>query len=171
MPRNIEIKARARNLVHQTQLVQKHATSGPEYLSQEDTFFNVPTGRLKLREFGTGRGELIQYHRPDSLGPTESRYVIATTKEPHLIKKALNNALGVRAVVTKERTVYFLGQTRIHLDRVVGLGEFIELEVVLKPDDHNLNGETTAQELMKLLEIENSDLVRPAYIDLLTEQR
>ena len=86
-----------------------------------DTFFDVPTGRLKLRTFENGLGELIQYHRANTTGPTESRYVLAPTNEPEALKEALSNALGIRAVIRKRRVVHMVGRTRIHLDRVEGI--------------------------------------------------
>ena len=47
----------------------------------------------------------------------------------------LTEALGVRGTVRKERTVIRIGRTRVHFDRVDNLGCFVELEVVLKPDE------------------------------------
>jgi predicted adenylyl cyclase CyaB len=43
---------------------------------------------------------------------------------------ALTDALGVRAVVEKERRLLLLGNVRIHLDRVARLGAFVEFEAV-----------------------------------------
>ncbi len=167
MGSNIEIKARARDFHRQQKLAAQLATGDPQHLYQEDTFFKAPTGRLKLRDFGTGSGELIQYQRENSPAPTESRYVLSPTSEPATLKTALANALGVRAVVTKKRTVYLVGRTRIHLDQVENLGEFIELEVVLTPGEQPETGHRIACELMKELEIEDTDLVESAYVDLL----
>ncbi|MEA2039033.1 MAG: class IV adenylate cyclase, partial [Thermodesulfobacteriota bacterium] len=127
MSRNIEIKARARDLKKQAQLAVKLADGNPEVIFQEDTFFNVPFGRLKLRVFEDGTGELIQYERPDSRYPSESKYLLYATNNPEPLKEALTNALGVRAIVRKLRRVYLRGQTRIHFDQVEGLGDYIEL--------------------------------------------
>ena len=135
MPRNIEIKARARDFIGQSELAAQLSEGPAQHLVQVDTFFNVTSGRLKLREFGDGTGELIQYHRADQIEPTESTYIRNTTADPSTLKDALANSLGVRAVVKKKRTVYMAGQTRIHLDEVEGLGMFLELEVVLDSED------------------------------------
>ena len=159
MTRNIEIKARASDFDRQTRLAEGLGTGGGEHLVQEDTFFDVPRGRLELRTFENGLGELIQYHRADTTDPTESRYVLAPTNEPEALKEALSNALGVRAVVRKQRVVHMVGRTRIHLDRVEDLGEFIELEVVLEPEEPARNGIRVAEELMTTLEIRRTDLV------------
>jgi predicted adenylyl cyclase CyaB len=167
MARNIEIKARANDFQRQAAIASKLADGEPQLLDQEDTFFCVPNGRLKLREFGDGSGELIQYHRANTLEPTESRYYRVDADDPSKLKQVLTDALGVRAVVRKKRTVYLVGQTRIHLDEVEGLGEFIELEVVLRADQDTAYGAPIAEDLMTRLEIAPADLIKSAYIDLL----
>ena len=164
--RNVEIKARARDPEKQARLAEQLASGPAERLVQEDTFFVVPSGRLKLRVFAAGAGELIQYERRDAKLPSESRYLCVPTPDPEALRAALTRALGVRAVVRKTRTVHLAGRTRIHLDRVEGLGEFIELEVVLAPGEDTSQGVAVARELMALLEIEEDDLVEAAYVDL-----
>ncbi|TVR75585.1 MAG: adenylate cyclase, partial [Marinilabiliales bacterium] len=52
MAQNIEIKAKAVNFDRQVRIAAGLAGQPPELLTQMDTFFNVPYGRLKLREFG-----------------------------------------------------------------------------------------------------------------------
>jgi predicted adenylyl cyclase CyaB len=170
MPRNVEIKARARDFARQCRLAESLGNGKGEHLFQEDTFFCVPTGRLKLRVLADGSGELIQYERADSKEPSESHYLRARTDDPKTMKAALENALGVRQVVRKQRTVHFVGQTRIHLDRVEDLGEFIELEVVLTPGQSFSHGVRVAKELMEKLDIEDRDLIDSAYVDLLEDR-
>ena len=79
----------------------------------------------------------------------------------------LTTALGVLGVVRKQRRLLWCGQTRIHLDEVEGLGNFLELEVVLRENEDQAMGVTKATDLMNSLEIQKQDLVSPAYIDLL----
>jgi adenylate cyclase class IV len=169
MARNIEIKARAGNFKEQLGIASGLSNQSPELITQVDTFFNVPQGRLKLREFGDGTGELIHYDRPDSPGPKQSTYVLSATAEADSLKRALDSAIGISAVVKKERTLFLSGQTRVHFDEVEGLGCFIELEVVLLPGQAISEGEAIARELMFELGIQESDLVAGAYVDLLKE--
>jgi len=166
MPRNVEIKARIHDMDAMTRRVETLAGPCVEQLTQEDIFFNVPNGRLKLRTFADGRGELIHYDRENSLQPRESRYVCSPTTDPKSLNQALSNALGVRAVVRKTRMLYVLGQTRIHLDQVVGLGNFLELEVVLKPEEEVAHGVSVAKDLMLQLGVTETDLIADAYVDL-----
>src|SRR5688572_10601931 len=167
MSRNVEIKARARHFEKQHRLAADFAQSCGEQLVQEDTFFNVSAGRLKLRVFGDGSGELIHYDRQDSLRPKESRYVCSLTSDPKSLREVLANAIGIRGIVRKKRTVYLYGRTRVHFDEVENLGRFIELEVVLKPDEDLAHGEAIAQDIMLKLKIANDDLIAEAYIDLI----
>ncbi len=168
MPANIEIKARASDFQAQADIAATLADGPFRDLEQTDTFFNVPDGRrLKLREFGDGSGELIQYRRDDVAGPKSSSYVISPVPEPGSLRLALAEALGVRAVVRKQRRVWLTGRTRLHFDRVEGLGEFIELEVVLDQTLDGAAGRSIAQHLMSRLGIEPDHLVSGAYVDLL----
>ncbi len=164
---NIEIKARARNFDRAIQLAEKISDTKVELLCQEDTFFNTPAGRLKLRVFGPESGELIYYVREDSKEAKRSDYLITKTADPVGLKEALSLALGVRGVVRKRRLLYKSGHTRIHLDDVEGLGHFMELEYVVTAGEDFEQANKTVQELMNRLEISAEDLVSHAYIDLL----
>jgi predicted adenylyl cyclase CyaB len=170
MKRNVEIKAKVAGLAAVREVVAGLADSGPMELEQEDTFFVCSRGRLKLRRFGgCAQAELIYYERPESSGPKESRYTVHPTADPEGLREVLTGALGVRGVVRKHRTVYLVGQTRVHLDQVEGLGEFVELEVVLQPEQDLAQGEATARELMAKLGIVPGQLIDRAYLDLLPE--
>jgi len=89
------------------------------------------------------------------------------TTEPARLEQVLRACLPVLGTVKKKRTLFLVGQTRIHLDEVESLGTFIELEVVLEPGQSAAAGRTIAADLMKALEIEPADLEAGAYFDLL----
>ena len=122
MARNVEIKARIQSLEAPLPTVAALADSGPDTIHQEDTFFQCPSGRLKLRKRSDSEGELIFYQRPDRPGPKESFYILAPTASPDALCRALTLAYGAIGTVRKIRTVFMAGNTRIHLDRVEGLG-------------------------------------------------
>jgi predicted adenylyl cyclase CyaB len=167
MNRNIEIKAHLRDPKAVAAKAAVLSGTPPQVLDQEDTFFQVPTGRLKLRVFSPEEGELISYHRPDATGPKLSQYAIHPTATPDLLRTVLTATLETLGVVRKRRLVYLVGQTRVHLDHVDGLGHFLELEVVLTPDQTNEEGEEQARHLLATLDIPESDLISGAYLDLL----
>uniref|UniRef100_A0A8C4XWJ6 CYTH domain-containing protein n=1 Tax=Gopherus evgoodei TaxID=1825980 RepID=A0A8C4XWJ6_9SAUR len=120
-----------------------------------------------LFPFQDGRGQLIFYERPDSEGPKVSHYSICPTADPAGLVAVLSQALGVQGVVKKERRLYVVGQTHVHLDRVEGLGDFLELEVVLSEQQSPEDGERMARRLMEELGVQEEDLVAGAYLDLL----
>ena len=171
MPRNVEIKARIRDRAALDRAVAAIADGPAERLEQQDTFFDCPTGRLKLRRFADGSGELISYRRADADGPRESRFAKVPAPDPAALAELLADALGTAGVVRKRRDLYWHGQTRIHLDEVEGLGQFVELEVVLDDGQTAAEGEAIARELMTRLGIGEEDLVAVAYVDLLRDSR
>ena len=167
MNANVEIKARARNPARLKELAEKLSETPEELFRQEDTFFHVPRGRLKLRVFTPERGELIYYERSDEAGPRPCQYVISKTGAPETLKAALAAALGVKGVVRKTRRLYLVGQTRIHLDEVEGLGHFLELEFVMQPGQSVEEGLAAVHELLRELEVSKEELLDRAYVDLL----
>ncbi len=166
MPANIEIKARLRDLAALSHRAEELSDTPVQVIPQEDTFFNVPQGRLKLRQLAPDRGQLIYYERTDTAGPKRSNYLIAETADPIALKKTLAAALGIRGMIRKTRSLYLVGQTRIHVDEVEGLGQFMELEVVLRPDQSEAEGEAIAADLMSKLGVDELDLLQGAYMDL-----
>jgi adenylate cyclase class IV len=128
---NVEIKARVHDMVALRRRVEALAEDEGEALRQKDVFFRVPRGRLKLRFLSEGRGQLIYYEREDVAGPTSSTYHIYPTNDLASLQQVLAASLAVRGIVRKCRSLYWLQDTRVHLDRVRGLGDFVELEVVL----------------------------------------
>lgn len=125
MARNVEIKARVSDLAFVEARASAIATEAPVDLVQDDTFFACANGRLKLRQFGDGRGELIHYLRADETGPKISDYLITPTTAPEVLRESLSRAVGVVGRVRKRRRLYLFDRTRIHLDEVEGLGTFV----------------------------------------------
>ncbi len=166
MPRNVEIKARLDDADRLHARMRELADTGPEEIFQDDTFFAVPEGRLKLRVFADDSGELIFYRRPDAAGPKESFYLIASAESPNALRAVLAQAYGTVGRVRKVRTLFLIGRTRVHLDRVEELGDFLELEVVLREEEAFSTGEAEARHLLGLLGIRDDQLVEGAYLDL-----
>ncbi len=167
MPANVEIKAILPNPTAAEAIAARLSGTPPERIGQEDIFFHCDGARLKLRILGPERGELIRYERADVAGIRCSRYSIARTSDPALLREILGQTLGITGVVRKTRTVYLVGQTRIHIDQVEGLGNFLELEVVLRPGQTEAEGKAIAQGLLSKFKIEEQQLVGCAYVDLL----
>jgi predicted adenylyl cyclase CyaB len=169
MPSNIEIKARIADPERTARLAASLSDGPPQTILQRDTFFRCSTGRLKLREFPSGAGELISYVRADIAGVKQSHYQIVPVADAAALKALLHQALGTTVVVEKTRRLYVVGQTRVHLDSVQGLGSFLELEVVLRSGQAVAEGHEIAADLMRRLGIHESDLLATAYADMLAD--
>jgi predicted adenylyl cyclase CyaB len=164
---NVEIKARARNLRSVAEKALSAGAAEAGVFRQEDTFFRCASGRLKLRAVEGAGAELIAYERPDEPGPKLSRYELVPVSDPVRMRAALSSACGILGVVRKRRTLLLLGRTRIHLDEVEGLGEFVEVEYVREHGESQDGGRKTVRSLMKKLGIREEDLVGGAYVDAL----
>jgi adenylate cyclase class IV len=167
MAANIEIKAKVRDPERLRSLAEALSDTMARVLSQRDVFFCTPHGRLKLRVLAPNDAYLVYYERADATGPRRSDYYVSSTPDPVSLEHILSAALGIRGEVRKVRTLYMVGQTRIHLDEVEGLGHFVELEAVLGPHQTAQQGRAMVDELMEKLDIREQDLIDVAYIDLL----
>ena len=171
MPRNIEIKARIDSVEALLPRARAVAGTPAEAIAQDDTFFRVPHGRLKLREFADGSAELIHYHRPDSGEAKASDYVRAPVPDAAALREALARGCGVLGRVCKQRWLLVATSggfaTRIHLDRVHGLGDFMELEVMLQDGQSDADGAAVAEQLMQRLGLVAAPRLAVAYLDLL----
>jgi predicted adenylyl cyclase CyaB len=165
--RNVEIKARIASVEALLPKVQAVADQGPFEIRQDDTYFACNAGRLKLRMFSSGQGELIYYRRADQQAPKESFYLRSPTTAPEVLRESLKLAYGQTGHVEKHRTLFLAGRTRIHLDRVSGLGHFLELEVVLEENESSDAGVREANELLAKLGVERAQLIEGGYVDLL----
>jgi homotetrameric cytidine deaminase len=166
--RNVELKARDPEPERSLERARALCAEDRGELRQRDTYFAAPRGRLKLREQQPGGAELIAYERPDAAQARESRYRIAPVADPGALREALDAALGTVAVVDKRRRLFVWEGVRIHLDRVEGLGAFVELEGVAGADsDLAREGELVAR-LRAELAISDDAIEATGYADLLT---
>jgi adenylate cyclase class IV len=170
LARNVEIKARIESIDALLSKARALADGEPELIVQDDTFFHATMGRLKLREFADGSAELIHYHRNDTHEAKLSDYQRVAV-EPAAMRALLDRALGAAGRVAKQRWLLRVGATRIHLDRVAGLGDFMELEVVLRDDQSAADGAAIAEALMRDLGLARAERIAGAYVDLLAAQR
>jgi adenylate cyclase class 2 len=161
--RNIELKARdpdpAGSL--ETCLALGAEDHGEKW--QRDTYFNVVSGGLKLREEHPGRPHLIQFDRADEPRQRESRYRIVAVDDASVLRAALAAAVGVGGEVTKRRRLLLWHDMRIHLDDVDGLGHFIELEAVAPADSDLTHEHAHVAELRVALAITDDRLLAHGY--------
>jgi len=134
---------------------------------QRDTYFHARQGRLKLRQVEGEKAELIAYRRPALAEGRMSRYEIFYTSDAVRLQSILAAALTVAGVVEKTRTLYLWKNIRIHLDRVVRLGAFIEFEAVLQNEEEAVRAPEELAHLEKEFDIRPGQRVGEGYFDLL----
>lgn len=167
---NIEIKARTNRMdeIRKILIDQKAVFKGVD--NQTDTYFNVPNGRLKLRE-GNIENNLIQYLRTNQEGPKQSYFKLLPVSDPVTLKAILTAANGVKVVVAKKREIYYIDNVKFHLDSIEGLGNFVEIEA------GNLIRDLSSEELniqcnqyMEAFGIKQEDLIAVSYSDMLLDK-
>jgi predicted adenylyl cyclase CyaB len=163
---NVELKARYPD---RERALRTCAALGARLIHTEvqtDTYFSVGVYRLKLRESSLGHHWLVGYSRPDAAGSRKSSYRLEPVPDPAEKRRILAAALGVKAVVRKERTFFLLGPVRIHVDRVDGLGDCLEFEAVLSGDYGEAEGHADLGRLREAFGIPEEDLLAGSYSDL-----
>ncbi len=169
MPTNLELKAKVSNLADAGRIARTIGAKKHSVLIQTDTYFNVPNGRLKLREINARKFELIYYFRANKSGDRYSDYTIVPLSEPRILKRILTKLFGQKVVVRKRRLLYRFNNARIHLDRVKGLGFFIEFEILVTKG--KAQAESFMLTLRKEFSISPAQVVAGSYSDLLFQKR
>ena len=175
---NVESKTRCSDLAEVARVAASLGARHAGRLDQVDTYFHVARGRLKLREISLlaldGRlelsAELIRYERPDESGARVSTYERTEIADPAACRAMLEAEYGLRGRVTKRRELWLHGATRIQLDSVEGLGDFVELETVAggKPSESD---RLEHDRLVADLSLDPAATVAASYIDLLDEPK
>jgi predicted adenylyl cyclase CyaB len=165
----IELKAKAPDLkAVRDKLIQCEAKQIGVF-HQVDTYYQVPKGRLKLREVeGEVKAKLVYYDRENSAEPKKSSVFILEISHIKAFKQILNKIMNTEAIVDKTREIYFYKGVQIHLDEVKGLGTFIEFErkTSASPKQQKKD-KLLLEELREQLNISKRELERLSYSDLI----
>lgn len=138
-------------------------------LVQRDTYFEVPHGRLKLREEEGAPSQLISYARPDEAEERLSHYRLVEVSDAEGLKAALSERLGTKIVVSKQRRLFLWRDVRIHLDQVTDLGAFLEFEAVAPAHSDLSHEREKVRRLREAFAIKTEDLIDCSYSELLLE--
>ncbi len=165
---NIEIKARCANPAFIRAYLQQQQARFIGTDEQTDTYFDVPNGRLKLRE-GPIENALIFYKRENKAGPKLSEVkLFQVSAESNVLKAVLTQANGIKVIVKKRRAIYFIDNVKFHIDEVEGLGSFVEIEAI--DADGSLGLEKINEQCrfyLQAFQIPENDLLTHSYSDLL----
>ena len=168
---NIEIKASCSDPDRIEQILNDEEADNKGLDHQVDTYFNIPEGRLKLRE-GNIENSLIFYKRDNISGPKESHVQLYKTKPDSGLKEVLVHSLGTKVIVDKKRKIFFVENIKFHIDLVENLGSFIEIEAIDKTGTiGQAKLEVQCERYIKKFGINKSDLISVSYSDLLLKKQ
>lgn len=168
MPANLELKAKVAESSTLRQIAEDIGATYIATMHQEDTYFYTTKGRLKLRVINDDKAELIFYDRDEKTNYRLSEYQIYPVAEKELMKKILQQAYGIRSVIKKQGQLFIYKNCRIHLDKVDGLGHFLEFEVMLdKSDNNHIQNEDTMKFLADKFSSQFLRIIQVSYSDLL----
>lgn len=164
---NIEIKAKSFNQDKIREVLKSNDAEFKGMDHQIDTYFKINFGRLKLRE-GNIENNLIHYLRENKEGPKQSEVILYRSAPDSTLKKLLSEALGILVIVDKQREIYFIGNVKFHIDTVMNLGTFVEIEAI------DINESIGKEKLLEqcryyldLFQIPKEDLISGSYSDLM----
>jgi adenylate cyclase, class 2 len=164
---NIEVKARTTSAAQIRKFLQQAGADfkGTDY--QTDTYFNVPKGRLKLRQ-GNIENTLIYYERENTAGPKASDCNVVGIEDGAAMKELLALSLGIKVTVKKQREIYFIENIKFHIDTLGGMGNFIEIEAsnrYMPLSLEQLNDQCNYY--IQQFAITNEDMINLSYSDML----
>lgn len=169
MSRNLEVKAKIDDISIAEKIAIEIGADLKDDFTQIDTYFNIQDGRLKLREFDSGKAELIFYRRDENNTQRWSDYEIVQVCDAEKLKNLLSKAFGVKIVVEKRRKVYIYKNARIHIDSVKELGNFIEFEVIYNGDEKQVFD--LMRFLIEKFNLDKEKFIKVSYSDLLIQKQ
>lgn len=168
---NIELKVALKNATRVVEILKERKAKFAGTLKQSDTYIDIDKGRLKFREINNRRFQIIFYQRPDVAGSKLSKYRII-----RLDKKTFQNSknvfkklFGIKIVVKKTRKLWLYQNTRVHLDKVAGLGNYLELETVIDKISMQAAGKEHKM-MIEMLNLEKHKKIGQSYSDLLANK-
>ncbi len=165
---NFEIKVKVHDMDSIINAIKKSGATYQCDMHHIDYYFNIGTFKEKIRDINGNEYQEISYSRTETFGRKESKYNIKKIKQEE--KNALLKQKEILCVVNKARTLWTYKNTRIHLDNVMGLGRFLELETIIK-DISAPKGLKEFKEVLELLKINQEDTVACSYSDLILKNQ
>ena len=167
--KNIELKAYAASLSSAREVCERLGADFQWVKQQHDIYYECAApSRLKLRMEDNTSPYLVSYAREGDSGSMRCDYNILSLEGNccSAARAFLESVFDVACEVRKNRELWMLGDTRIHLDTVKGLGGFIEFE-----QPFEVNAEQEARNrlewLMREFGIAEGDAISVSYSNLL----
>jgi predicted adenylyl cyclase CyaB len=163
MPQNLEIKIKFESFHDIKKILEMIGAEFISTLNQKDIYYKNSKGLLKLR-IENGKETLIQYNRNENSANRWSNYNLLKINQGDA-EKFFRKVFEIEAVVEKKRLLYMYKNTRVHLDKIKHLGNFLELETLV------LNGQNDAKkrfnEIATLLKLDMKKQIKKSNRDLM----
>ena len=166
MPRNLELKIKIDDYEKTFAKAKELGAEEFAFLIQKDVYYQTNKGLLKLRIMPE-HSEFIFYNRNEAGGERWSDYHLLKIENEQNPEEFFNRIFEIVTVVEKERKVLMYDNTRIHLDKVKGLGEFLELETIVNGTLENAIGRFNF--LVAQLNLDTTRQIKKSYKDLMLE--
>lgn len=164
MNKNLEIKIKLEDASHINSIRNSLKQYSRSVEKQIDVYYKVRKGRLKLRIINDKEGSLILYKRAEKKGKRISHYIISKTKDFRELDFILSRQFEILVKVIKKREIFVSKNVRVHLDKVSGLGNFLEIEIIYSK---LLNAKKQMKELINLLHLDEKKFIKNSYSDML----
>ena len=164
--KNIELKAKYPDQKAAMIIAEDIGAKYEGILQQEDVYFKISPGRLKMRIINNSDYELIYYKRADVKSARESEYEIFKVKDGKELLKVLKGILPVVVTVKKKRELYIYQNVRIHIDSVKSLGKFLEFEAACRNKIDFKEAPLKLKKLASKFKISSKNLIKLSYSDL-----
>jgi predicted adenylyl cyclase CyaB len=164
---NLELKIKVNSHSGIIELLNNINANYKGLLNQKDIYFDWDKGLLKLRVHDKSY-QLIKYFRDEKKDNRFSSYELLDLSGNN-VELYLSDILKPNTVVEKKRELYIYKNTRIHLDNVKGLGDFVELETVVVPGEQDVQAEFS--EVVRLLNLDLDSQIRCSYRDLINKEK
>ena len=168
MPKNLEIKVRIKNLKQTINRIEKLRAKRIYSSRQTDVYFQNEKGRLKVRD-SNGEKSVIFYDRIEDGRERWSKFHFIKVGTPIEWVKFFDLFLERLITVKKHRTLFQYKNTRIHVDQIKNLGNFIELETKMNSSKKTARAEFDF--LCKHLELDGGEQILNSYSDMILNKR
>lgn len=173
MRKNYELKIKLHNYDvakwKTEEYVHKFKDKNHFFEEQKDIYYYKVDGkRLKLRIINKETGCLVYYDRKDNKNKRISKYLLSETRNPVELDKILKKFFKVQLTVRKIREIFLVKNLRIHLDRIYGVGIFMEFEIIYNSLEE---AKELMKELMKHYNIKRTDFIKDSYSDLILKKK
>ena len=167
MPRNLELKVPCNSFGKIRSYLKEINADYKGELIQKDIYYHIENRLLKLR-IENGEPSLIKYNRDETGKDRWSDFQVIKFSEGNA-EEFLKDIFNIDTIVEKKRLVYIYNNTRVHLDTVKDLGDFLELETLV------LNGLEDARirfnDIINKLKINLNDQIKNSYKFLIENKK